>query len=121
MNGGGFTNNIAVNLNPRSFSAGMLYVALSRVKGIDGLYLDSNIDPSDPDVSIETIRFYNRPFDYMYFGRGKHEGARKGAGRKKSEYPTKPIRVPIKYADEVKNFIANLQREEMNTKPENSE
>ena len=102
----------AVNLNPHSFSAGMLYVALSRVKSIDGLYLDNNIDPSDLDVSLEAIRFYNRPSDYMYFGRGEHGGARKGAGRKKSEYPTKPMRVPIRYANEVKEYIKKLKEEE---------
>lgn len=69
------------NLDPHSF-AGMFYVALSRIKSIDGLYLDNDISEDNLKVSIGAVRFYNRPSDYMYFGRGKHGGARNGLERK---------------------------------------
>ncbi|WP_080692613.1 ATP-dependent DNA helicase [Kandleria vitulina] len=102
----------AVNLDPHSFAVGMLYVALSRVKSISGLYLDNEIKAEDLKISVESMRFDKRPSDYTYFGRGKHGGYRKGAGRKKSKYPTKPIRVPIKYATKIKEVIEELKKEE---------
>lgn len=112
----------AVNLDPASFEVGMLYVALSRVKAIEGLYLDNEIQPEDLKVSVEAMRFDKRPSDYCYFGRGKHGGYRKGSGRKKSKYPTKPMRVPLKYANEVKEYIKKLKDEEKETtKPKGCE
>lgn len=102
----------AVNLDPHSFAVGMLYVALSRVKAISGLYLDNEIQAEDLKVSVEAMRFDKRPSDYYYFGRGKHGGYRKGSGRKKSKYPTKPMRVPLKYANEVKEYIKKLKDED---------
>ena len=49
----------SMNLNPESWDSGQLYVALSRVKSLDGLYLTRNITPRDLVISREVICFYN--------------------------------------------------------------
>lgn len=48
----------AVNLNPWSWDAGQLYVALSRVKSIDGLYLTQNIQDKFLIAAPDVLRFY---------------------------------------------------------------
>ena len=79
----------AVNLDPHSFAVGMLYVALSRVKSINGLYLDNEIQVEDLKISVESMRFDKRPSDYTYFGRGKHEGiGKEQEGKNQSTRPS---------------------------------
>lgn len=106
----------AVNLDPHSFTSGMLYVALSRVKSIDGLYLDNDVTVDDLQVSIEATRFYNRPCDYCFFGRGQHGGARKGAGRKKGDYTTKTMRIPVELENQFRQLIDDWKTSEMEKK-----
>ena len=48
----------SVNLNPRSWDYGQLYVALSRVESLDGLYLTSEISPNYLLTSPEVLDFY---------------------------------------------------------------
>ena len=45
-------------ISPSSFADGQLYVALSRVKSLDGLYLDSYIMPEDIKINEKVIDFY---------------------------------------------------------------
>lgn len=49
----------SMNLNPESWDSGQLYVALSRVKSLDSLYLTRGISTRDLVVSREVICFYN--------------------------------------------------------------
>lgn len=49
-----------VNLSPYSWDCGQLYVALSRVRNLDGLYIDCEIDPRYLVISLGVIDFYNR-------------------------------------------------------------
>lgn len=49
-----------VNLSPYSWDCGQLYVALSRVRSLDGLYIDCEIDPRYLVISLGVIDFYNK-------------------------------------------------------------
>lgn len=49
-----------VNLNPKSWDPGQLYVALSRVKDISGLYLEGSVLRSYLKVDPTVKTFYNR-------------------------------------------------------------
>ncbi|MBO1902788.1 AAA family ATPase [Leucobacter weissii] len=46
-----------VDLGPRAFSAGQSYVALSRVRSLDGLYLRRPLQPADVIVDPNVVRF----------------------------------------------------------------
>ncbi|WP_449278492.1 ATP-dependent DNA helicase [Leucobacter sp. GX24907] len=47
----------AIDLGPRAFSAGQTYVALSRVRSLDGLYLRRPLQPRDVIVDPNVVRF----------------------------------------------------------------
>ncbi|GAB2557758.1 AAA family ATPase [Leucobacter ruminantium] len=47
----------AIDLGPRAFSAGQTYVALSRVRSLDGLYLKRPLQPRDVIVDPNVVRF----------------------------------------------------------------
>lgn len=46
-----------IDLGPRAFSAGQSYVALSRVRSLDGLYLRRPLQPRDVIVDPNVVRF----------------------------------------------------------------
>ncbi len=50
----------SVNLDPYCFDVGQLYVALSRVTGIDRLHLTRDIQRRDLQVSLDVRQFYER-------------------------------------------------------------
>jgi len=49
----------SVNISPYTWDCGQLYVALSRVRDIDNLYLRYEIQPSYSVTSLNVIAFYN--------------------------------------------------------------
>ena len=52
----------ALSVNPYSWEPGQLYVALSRVRSIDGLYLDGYMSGKFVITSEDVLNFYNRLF-----------------------------------------------------------
>ena len=46
-----------IDLGARAFSAGQTYVALSRVRSLDGLYLRRPLQPHDVIVDPNVVRF----------------------------------------------------------------
>lgn len=50
----------AVNISPYAWDCGQLYVALSRVKSIDRLYLNYDISTDYVVTSLNVIEFYNK-------------------------------------------------------------
>lgn len=46
-----------IDLGPRAFSAGQTYVALSRIRSLDGLYLRRPLTPRDIIVDQDVLRF----------------------------------------------------------------
>lgn len=49
-----------VNLDPEGWESGQIYVALSRIKSIDGLYLYKKVDKDSLKTSQQVIEFYNK-------------------------------------------------------------
>ena len=49
----------SVNISPYTWDCGQLYVALSRVRNIDNLYLRYDIQPNYSVTSLRVIEFYN--------------------------------------------------------------
>ena len=52
-----------VNLNPDGWECGQVYVALSRIKSLDGLYLYKDIDKDNLRTSQNVLNFYNTKVD----------------------------------------------------------
>lgn len=58
----------AMNLSPEIFAIGQLYVALSRCKYIDKMYISSPLTSRMFKTSKEVIAYYENPDEYSYFG-----------------------------------------------------
>lgn len=105
----------SANLYPYSFMPGQLYVALSRLKSIDKLYLAAEIKPEYLITSTDVLKFYDYATQSKLKmieekkGRG---GKRAGAGRKKKYgCDTCTIRIPISAKQEVLDLIASKEWE----------
>ena len=87
-----------VNLNPECWAPGQLYVALSRVKRIQDLYLISPLQRKYLVADPEVVRFYQNIGDSHVFARGK--------GRPKNvSGSTVTIRVSEDIAGDVKGML----------------
>lgn len=62
--------NVIVDIKKQAFAEGQTYVALSRVKSIDGLILRSQLEYGDIKVNDQVLQIYSElfPDDYRYEG-----------------------------------------------------
>lgn len=79
-----------MNLTPEIFAVGQLYVALSRCKSIENIYISGYLAKRMVMTSKEVVDFYSNPDDYSFF-------------EKDEEMET--LFVPKKYAGRVKQLI----------------
>ena len=61
----------AMNFLPEIFAAGQLYVALSRCKNVQNIYLAKPLQPYMVRTSPEVIRYYNDPDNYSFFDKNE--------------------------------------------------
>lgn len=87
----------AMNLIPEIFASGQLYVALSRCKTVDNIYIYGELKKYMVKTSKEVIDFYSDPENYTFFDKDE---------------AVKPIFIPLKYVKEVEQFISELSQKE---------
>lgn len=58
----------AMNFKPEIFQEGQLYVALSRCKSADSLYIDGYLSQRMVKTSEDVISYYQEPDTYSFFG-----------------------------------------------------
>lgn len=87
----------AMNLIPEIFAAGQLYVALSRCKTVDSIYIYGELKKYMVKTSKEVIDFYSDPENYTFFDKDE---------------AVKPMFIPLKYIKEVEQFLAELSQKE---------
>ena len=64
----------AMNFKPEIFQDGQLYVALSRCKAADKMFIADPLTPKMVRVSSEVVNYYKNPENYTFFGREKRRG-----------------------------------------------
>lgn len=84
----------AMNLAPEIFAIGQLYVALSRCKTVENIYIASPLTFRMVMCSEEVKNYYNDPEDYSFFGEG-------------NSYVN--MFVPKKYVNKIKEYISQLE------------
>lgn len=98
-----------MNLMPEIFSNGQLYVALSRCKSIENIYIEKYISPRMVMTSEEVKKFYNNPPTYPDISTTVEEMT-----VPKDVPSTTTITIPAKYEAAVSEFIKYLQNRENN-------
>ena len=108
----------AANIHPSCFASGQLYVALSRIKSINNLYLTGRIRPENLITAEAVLNFYDNAITtYEPVGvkiatdpklaKTSYGGSRAGAGRKKKYgVETCTIRIPVSAKEAVQEFLA---------------
>lgn len=102
----------AMNFDPEIFATGQLYVALSRCKTAENIYLSKPLYPYMVKTSPEVLQFYSDPENYHFF-------------EEEDERISLSVDVPKKYAKrleaEVKKLIVQWESEEHHAKRQEQE
>lgn len=99
-----------VNLDPYSWDVGQLYVALSRVRSIDGLYIKGGIKPEYLLTDKDVLEFYG-----MISGTAvkKTPEEKKSRGRPKKFHGSSTVmRVPNELTDTLKRLLEDWSEDE---------
>ena len=99
-----------VNLDPYSWDVGQLYVALSRVRSIDGLYIKGGIKPEYLQTDKDVLEFYRT----MSGGPVKKEADEKRSrGRPKKFHGASTVmRVPNELSEPLKRILEDWSENE---------
>lgn len=81
----------SMNLAPEIFATGQLYVALSRCKSIQNIYVSGFLSKRMVMASNEVVEFYNNPNGHTFFNK---------------EEEMKAVFIPKKYVSRVEKLIA---------------
>ena len=94
-----------VNLDPYSWDVGQLYVALSRVRSIDGLFLKGGIKPQYLRVDEDVMNFYKS----LYGKASKDQPIEKRQRGRPAKYHGKTVvtRIPEALVDNINSVIAD--------------
>ena len=79
-----------MNLKPEIFANGQLYVALSRCKSVNGIYVEGYLSKRMVMASMEVVKYYSSPESYNFFD--------------KNEEMTEIV-IPLKYKEKIEQLI----------------
>ena len=88
----------AVNFLPEIFAAGQLYVALSRCRTVQNIYLASPLQPYMVRTSQEVLRYYENPEEYSFFDKGE-------------EMISVTVTIHQKNKDKLLEFVKHIEKE----------
>lgn len=80
----------AMNLKPEIFANGQLYVALSRCKSVNGIYVEGYLSKRMVMASMEVVKYYSSPESYNFFDKGEE---------------MTEIVIPLKYKEKIEQLI----------------
>lgn len=80
----------AMNLKPEIFANGQLYVALSRCKSVNGIYVERYLSKRMVMASMEVVKYYSSPESYNFFDKGEE---------------MTEIVIPLKYKEKIEQLI----------------
>ena len=97
----------AMNFMPEIFQDGQLYVALSRCKTADKIYISSKLNKHMVRTSKEVVDYYKNPDNYSFFG--KENDIITIRTEQKNELLVKSMLNSLeKHRDEIKDFFTQL-------------
>lgn len=90
----------AMNFLPEIFAAGQLYVALSRCRSVENIYLAKPLAPYMVRTSPEVLRYYEDPENYSFFD-------------KNEEMISLTVMIRQKDKDKVLEFVKQLEHQHL--------
>lgn len=111
-----------MNLAPEIFSNGQLYVALSRCKSIENVFISGYISKRMVMTSSDVLAFYNSPQKYNYFENSKSELSTNdgdiitrlrtlASNQTESDNRLVIMSVKAKYVDAIKELLKQIEQE----------
>ena len=101
-----------VNISTKSFAPGQLYVALSRIKSVENMYIEGDIAGKNLKVDQEVLKFDRHWRQYKYIDPDHKRDGRGGnnnKGGRPSKHPSRgkshPVRIPDIYKAQVDEYM----------------